>query len=187
MNICYSGGAVGADRLWGELALSDNQEVIHYSFKNHKIDNNFIGNECLYELSQEELDVSIKYLNKANNVLGRKFPTSSHHTNCLLKRNFFQIILSEKLYAISTLDKNTVKGGTAWAVQMFIDKCIKYNKNYPCYIFDMNTNKWYTYCYDKLKWVAMDFPPPKPNGKWTGIGSRDITEEAIDSVRNIFK
>lgn len=185
MNICYSGGAVGADRLWGKLALEDGQDVVHYSFANHKIDKDFPGNEKLYELGNDELVIADKYLKLANNVIRRKFPTKSWHTNNLLRRNFYQIARSESVYAIANLEDNRVSGGTAWAVQMFIDKCKRHSKNYPCFLFDQISNTWYIYSHQEMIWKECS-SPPKPSGIWTGIGSRDITDEAIEAAFEVF-
>jgi len=174
MNICFSGGAQGADTLWGDLALNAGHKLIHYIFNGHK-------STCPYTkiLTQQELDFADKFLNYANKTLNRHFPTKSLFVNNLLRRNFYQVRNSTSVYAIARISNGLVEGGTAWAVQMFIDK----NKgaSCPCYVYCQTANKWYRWTEEWVECV-----PPRPQGAWTGIGSRDLTAQGIAAAQELF-
>lgn len=176
MDICYSGGAIGADKAWGEIAEHFNHKVIHYVFKEHRslCDN-------LIVLSDEDLNLADKYLQKANKVLLRKFPSKNKFTNSLLRRNYYQIKDSDTCYAIASIENNKVSGGTAWATTMFIQ-----NRTGECYVLNQEDNNWYKFDRNSNLFLIMESLPPAPHGKWTGIGSRKITDKSIDRICELF-
>lgn len=177
-NICLSGGAKGSDLYWGELALNNNHEVKHYIFHDF---NNGKYPENSELLSTQSLNEAKPYLEEANRSLHRVFPCSTKYVNNLLKRNYWQVKHSKTLYAVAEMDhyKECVHGGTAWAVQMFLDMG-KTN----CYILCKNSLKWY--CFDK-RFVEMNELPPKPQGIYTGIGSRDINEKHKLMMKELYE
>ncbi len=152
----YSGAAAGADKAWAEAARK----------QGHKV-KEFIAGQA-----GPEVDV---FLNKANETLKRNF-----NGQPLLRRNYLQVKDSDMVLAVSELlpGNKIVKGGTAWAVQMGIDKGI------PVEVFNQKDNTWY-------KWNGKEFekqksnyvPTPTPN--YTGIGTRGLSKQgkaAIDKV-----
>lgn len=152
----YSGAAAGADKAWAEASRK----------QGHKV-KEFIAGQA-----GPEVDV---FLNKANETLKRNF-----NGQPLLRRNYLQVKDSDMVLAVSELlpGNKIVKGGTAWAVQMGIDKGI------PVEVFNQKDNTWY-------KWNGKEFekqksnyvPTPTPN--YTGIGTRGLTKQgkaAIDKV-----
>lgn len=173
-NICFSGGALGADTLWGDLALNAGHQVIHYIFDGHK-------STCPYTktLTQQELNYADKFLVFANKTLKRHFPSKSLFVNNLLRRNFYQVRNTTSLYAIASIANGLVEGGTSWAVQMFLDK--NRSEPCPCYVYCQTANKWYRW---ERKWV--ECVPPRPEGAWTGIGSRKLTAQGIAAAEGLF-
>lgn len=170
MNICYSGGAKGSDKFWGQIAEVLGHEVIHYSFEKHGVS---VPKRFVKKLTQEELDEATPFLLKANKTIKRTFPTKSEYVDNLLKRNYWQIKNTKCVYAIADLDEEgIVYGGTSWAVQMAIDKEIE------VYLYSQATNSWYNFIYGFFgnDWLPID-SPPLPEGKWTGIGTKYLTEE----------
>lgn len=181
-NIMHSGGAIGSDTYWAIKATDLGHRVIHHSFEGHrKID------------APGEIDYIDKYSNlfpmidshlaAANEILDRSYPTRSHHTNMLLRRNFFQIWLSRSVYAVGFLDDDmSVKGGTAWAIEMF-----KNIRGGNIFFFEQNHQRWFTKMKNQRTFVEAPkcFVPLKPYGWWTGIGTRnllDVGMKAIDEV-----
>lgn len=178
MSICFTGGAIGADTVWGELAEYMGHDVVHYIFDNHK-------SQCdnLVVLSEDELLLADEFLIKANEIVQRKFPSKSHFTNSLLRRNYYQIKDSDACYAVASLKNNKVSGGTAWAVAMFIQ-----NRKYkPVYILNQDDSLWYSYDYNTSEFQLMDNIPPTPSGNWTGIGTRDISSQSIDRMVQLIE
>ncbi|ASV44715.1 DprA-like DNA recombination-mediator protein [Agrobacterium phage Atu_ph07] len=172
--VCISGGATGADTFWNAYAFGIGHHVINYSFKGHKT-------SCsrVVILSDDELSMSEEALQKANKTLKRSYPSKSEHVNNLLRRNWYQINGSDKLYAIAKLnvEKGTVEGGTAWAVQMFIDIFDELCNS--MFLYNLNDDNWYMYtssCWQKITKV------PAPTGVWAGVGSRDVSDEQLEKV-----
>lgn len=176
MNLCKSGGASGADTLFEYCAELKGHGVIHYHFdiskkkeRNHVI------------LSNEELSVADAYLHMANKTLERKVPKLSDYSGKLLRRNYYQILDSKALYAVTYIGKDgKIEGGTAWAVQMFED-----TSWFSMYVYDMYTEKWYTREWNK--WVPLNRDVPQPQGIYTGIGSRKLTPAGIKAIKDLYE
>lgn len=186
VNVCFSGAAEGADQFWGVLALQYGHELIHWSFGKHSKKNKFIGSEYIHILSQDELNCADPYLIKANTKIKRCFPTTSQYVNNLLRRNYFQINNSDSVYAVCNFDDKGIYGGTAWAIQMFIDMCYENNTHKPLYILNQIDGLWYTYSYNDDNWYTTDIIPI-PSGKWTGIGSRNISDVSRYKMLDLFE
>lgn len=175
MNLCKSGGASGADTLFGYCAELAGHGVIHYHFDNTKKN---LPNHVI--LSNEQLSIADPYLHMANVSLGRKVPKFTDYSGKLIRRNYYQILESKSLYAVTRIGQDgKVEGGTAWATQMFEDKY-----PYPMFIYDMYTDKWYTREWNH--WIPMEQIVPKPSGIYTGIGSRKLTQSGIKAVKDLY-
>ncbi len=183
-NILFSGGAEGADSLFGECAEKIGHKVVHFGFEGMKLPSKIKEDNVCYlnDVMLKEADV---YLKRANLKLERSFPTKTYYTNNLLRRNYFQVKKSMSVYAVAALDleKNIVLGGTGWAVQMAVDIKIP-----EVYVFDLKTSKWFYYEYVEGKFHKMIDRPIKPTGYYTGIGSRpqNLTVEGIEAIRKLY-
>lgn len=172
--ICFSGGAKGADVLWGELAESLGHQVKHFSFAGHRC----VATRNIHVLTETELAEAQVHLNQANKVLKRNpFPKSSNVRN-LLRRNWFQVKDTDAVYAISKFEDGNVAGGTAWAVQMAIDRRVPW-----IFLFEQEENQWYRWMYGNDAWYQAI--PRIPKDKWTGIGTRDINYNGQQAIREI--
>ncbi len=172
-NMCLSGGAVGADVLWGDYASLRGDDVAHFIFRGHR---SKAPAHQLVVLSEDQLELADQYLRRANRTLGRSLGKPGFVRN-LLRRNWYQVQYTDRVYAVSGMDVEGVQGGTAWATQMFIDR----HNGLPCecYVFDQNTGEWFVW---KGEWAHIA-SPPSPYGVWTGIGSRVLKpsgEKAIE-------
>lgn len=181
-NVCYSGGAGGSDRFFGIWATKNGHELLHYGFKGHK----YKGHDPSFNVivPQELLDSQeIKdLLNKANETLKRKVPSSGYVYN-LLARNRYQILNTERVYCmVKEVNKKTVSGGTGWAVEMY-----RVSTEKPeIYAYCTTLNKCYEYDYKQGKFIEV-FYVPTPHGKWTGIGTRSATIQHLNKFSNFFK
>jgi hypothetical protein len=180
-NICFSGGAAGADHAWGLMALDRGHNLIHFSFNGHKTSSSS-NIELLSKTQLLEADVR---LIEAAKSMRRRYPSQKEGVNNLLRRNWYQVRFAERVYAISKLvdddpGKLKIAGGTAWAATMYVDRWYE-ERNFPeceLYLFDMNTNKWMQW-WETWKEIK---EPPAPHGRYAGIGSRDITDEGIRAI-----
>lgn len=184
-DICLSGGAEGADLQWGAQAGIIGHSVIHWSFQGHRSQ---APETELVQLTPEQLAQADDAVARANKTLKRRWPSNSDFTNNLLRRNWYQVKDAQAVYAISTLDrKNGVSGGTAWAVQMYLDRFLYDDEpmdRCQAYLFDRNTKLWYKF--DGTRWINLISRPPKPTGIWAGIGSRDLDYLSRIEIRKLL-
>jgi len=184
MDTCFSGGAEGADQEWGKCAEKAGHNVVHYGFagigSRHKVN---------YILLEDELKEADSYIEKADKLLKRgNFTNYSNYVKNILRRNWWQVSNSERVYAVAPLniEDGTVRGGTGWAVQNAIDMHIP-----EVYLFDMPRRIWYRYD-GTLNGIQMwvnewGWKPPKPYGNYTGIGSREITDAGLEAIRKVYE
>lgn len=186
LNMCLSGGAEGADVTWGDAAIANNHEVVHWSFDGH----NPHTRNHISKLNDEQLRAVDPFLDLANKNIQRRWPTSNVVVNNLLRRNFYQVYWSDSVYAVSSFVNDNsmlqIYGGTAWACQMFMDRWlykVPPTADVPIYLFDQISNTWYTW---SGKWKAIS-TPPNPTGVYAGIGSRKLTNEGRDAITAVYR
>lgn len=186
-NICYSGGAKGADITFGNAASKAGHKVIHWSFQNH---------HCLGEKNQivrlnaHQLSKADEQLKLANYYLQKTFPTRSEYVNNLLRRNYYQVNGSDRIYAACRFDRSddfNVKplGGTSWALVMGIDMGIK-----EVYVFDLDLDQWLFYENNPFlsSWQPIDFDDiPKPSGNYAGIGASNLTKNGKIAIESLYQ
>lgn len=139
-----SGGAAGADLAWGVAADGAGHNVVHWTFVGHKA----ATNEFTVVLPRETLDEANEYLLRASKNLKRRWPGNNPYTNDLMRRNYFQVAWSHRVYALSRFQKDSsllgIKGGTAWACQCYVDRWYNGTNLTECelYLFDLDQNCW---------------------------------------------
>jgi hypothetical protein len=165
-NICQSGGARGADLVWGTHAARIGHRVIHFSFADHRTK---APAEQLVMLSDDELRQADDHLGLANQTLHRTWPPPTAHSANLLRRDWHQVRNAARVYAVARFEADgQIEGGTAWGVTMFINL----HGRGPCdaYLFEPSLRRW-------LAWNSAWLPigmPPRPRGIWAGIGTRNL-------------
>ena len=177
-NVCFSGGAAGADVAWGIIASKNNHQVIHYSFEGH----NAKTPDYVKVLTEAELEDADEHLKKASKSLQRPIPFHKPWVANLLRRNYYQVCHTERVYAVSKINRfcdsrSCVDGRTAWAVEMAMDMEVR-----EINVFDQVQNKWFYW--NCGGWL--EGKPSTPHGHWTGIGSRNISNEGLQAIIDIF-
>jgi len=173
---CFSGGAQGADSIFEIESIKRNIKVIAYSFKDH---NTKSSNTLI--LSPNQLKDGFKHIEIANKILNRNIYNITSYVKNLISRDWFQVKSSETIFAIGNLQtENTVRGGTGYAVQLAID-----NKK-PIFLFEQNDNQWYYYDYESNKFEIYE-EIPKLTENFAGIGTREINDNGINAIINLFK
>lgn len=177
-DVCLSGGAIGADLAFGQLAKSLGHQTIHFSYAGHRTN---ADETEVVRLTEEQLTAADVHLNEANKSLHRSVPYKKPWIANLLRRNYYQVADSQRVYAVATLDsKDRVSGGTAWAVQMFIDL---HGPDCEVYLFDQSKDQWFRWM--RTCWMGMVGAPPRPEGIWTGIGSRDLKPNGLAAIERL--
>ncbi len=185
-NICLSGGAEGADLQWGMCAGKAGHMVIHWSFGKH---NTGAPSSEVVILTDEQLREADEHCLLASKSIHRPFTQLKPYVKRLIQRNWFQVRDSSRVYAVGILSESgQVSGGTAWAIQMFIDN----NTNPEIYFFNQaNCGRSYEGDFGWNQYVnGMWQPiskPPKPEGIWTGIGTRDLSKAGKTAIRNLLE
>jgi hypothetical protein len=140
--------------------------------------------KTLVVLKPLQLAESDKYLHLANKTLKRKFPCNSVYTDNLLRRNYWQIRDTHAVYAIAPLKENKIDGGTAWAVQMAIDRWVP-----TLYLYDLNSNRWHKWSHAEKEWDYVIFDQivrPGLCSIYTGIGSRLLNKQGEQAIRSLY-
>jgi hypothetical protein len=182
-NVCHSGGSKGADQLFGELAKGAGHEVRHYSFLNH---HSPCDKDMMVELNAMALGFANEHLIRANRTMKRTFPTRSEYVNNLLRRNYFQVKDSDRIYASTWFDEHMMpQGGTAWAIVMGLNLGLK-----EVYNFDWSRGKWFTHdrvSSPKSVWVEIKLKDiPRPFGHYAGIGSSELPDNGRVAIMSLY-
>lgn len=178
MTTIHSGGASGADALFGTVGTELGYDVVHHSFAGHAVQ----GKGIRKEHNAFQLLLADVHLSKANKTLCRAFPPRSAFVKHLLQRNLYQVKDSKYVVAVAQLEKSmrTVKGGTGWAVQMGVDM------KKDVYVFDDGkSNRWYRFDRIMQLFVPIDSMPDL-SGDFAGIGTREITSTGARSIRDVL-
>ena len=175
--ICNSGGAIGADFVFGQEGEKRGVKIIDYSFAGH---NTKSKNQVI--LTKEELDDGFEHIKIANKTLKRNTYNLKPYVKNLLSRNWFQAKNSETIFAVALLqlDRKSVTGGTGWCCQFGVD-----NKK-EVYVFDQNLNSWFKFSYVKYEYQKIDYIPELTE-TFAGVGTRDINENGIKAIKELFK
>ena len=172
VTVVHSGGALGADTVWQQLATEAGVEVQAHSYEGHAR-----NNPARVENTAEELAQADTALRNANKTLRRSYPPSNPYVRKLLQRNYYQVKDSDMVLAVSRIKDGQVEGGTAWATQMGVDM------GKPVYVFDMTTNQWHAWDGQASAYVVIEAPVAE--GAVAGIGSREMTPQGMQAIRDI--
>lgn len=186
LNMCLSGGADGADTEWGYAAKSAGHEVVHWVFEKYALSKNHTNYVILEDRHLLEADA---YLTLANKSIKRRWPATKENINNLLRRNYYQVHWSERVYAISELINDNsllgIAGGTAWACQMYVDRWLHTETpidSCELFLFDQKSNNWMMW---QKEWLIIE-SPPRPYGIYAAIGSRNLTKNGKDAIWRLY-
>ena len=177
--VCHSGGCPGSDMMWENEGYQYGIKTVAYSFHNHshKSKNPKV-------LTFDELKEGYEAAKIADKALKRGFDRIFYpYVKNLLGRNWFQVKNSDAVFAIGTFlnsKHKIVNGGTGWAVQMAVD-----NKK-EVFFFDQDANCWNKYNYDLGQFEVIDYIP-KLTQNFAGIGTREISVDGENAIREILK
>lgn len=180
--ICNSGGARGSDTVWAETGKEfgvTTKTWVPEDYRN------------LGSVDKEIVDYHVK---EACIDLHRPFNPDSVYYG-LIARDYFQAAYSDAIFAIGDIipplgkgsrgflnnsGKETVDGGTGYAVEMGIQM------NKPVYVFDLGINEWFKW-WEQPNTFLPEYGTPKLTKYFAGIGTRKITPEGIQAIRNVYE
>jgi len=166
----FSGGAIGSDIIFEKIGKEYGlTKFNHYWYGKM---NPFSKPED--KISEEDYQEGIKKVFEANKILKRK---GFEKFMNLLARNWCQVKYSDATFAIGKIVGNNVDGGTGWACAMTIIE------NKPLYVFDQEKEKWYFWNDTKFEVCVT----PKLTQNFAGIGTREINENGVKAITNVYK
>jgi len=185
--VCHSGGAEGSDTYWEEIGEEFGISTKAYSYKTeyHKSKNKV-------EISDEDYKEGVIEVKKANKFLNRYGIIKYMN---MLARNWAQVKYSDEIFAIGYIVKvgeknikgyynrgkfDMVDGGTGYAVQMAI------NNQKPVYVYDQKVDEWFRWSYSSLSFIQMKDSPKIKFQNFAGIGTRQITKNGIEVIRQLY-
>lgn len=161
----YSGGAVGSDTEWGNVAQKYGFDMIHYTVDDYD------------KLSRDDKELIEKQYKEVVERLSRKQLDANSYSGKLVRRDILQANSADSILAIGRLGKNGhVDGGTAYATERGIIRGI------PVYLFDQDDNHWKTY--DGEKFINCEQPNLTRHAAL--IGTRQITDTGKRAIQNVF-
>lgn len=178
--INHSGGCPGADMEWENESFLYGVSTIAYSFKGHTQYGKYQKILTPEELFEGWQNVQIASIGIKRPLFKIQFQP---YIRNLLSRNWFQVRNSESIFAIGKFfndNHNIIDGGTGWAIQMAIDN------QKETHLFEQNYNKWFKYDYQSGKFEEMNCLPTLTE-HFAGIGTRQITENGINAIKEILK
>ena len=174
--ILFSGGAPGAEAVFGEAAERHGVEEVNFTFDGHRI----ARPRGIRVLNHEELaagDVSLEYVAR---LLGRRY-TDAPTIRKVLQTLWYQVNNGQEVYVVGTiLDDLTVRGGTGWGAE-FAKLC-----NKPLFVFDQSKDGWFRWSGSAWESRGAAEAPVIAHPHFTGTGSRTIADNGKKAITELF-
>jgi hypothetical protein len=168
----YSGGAVGSDTEWANIAKQYGIKIKEYLVS------------AFDKLPQEwkaRLDAEYKHV---VNILGRKELPIDSYSGKLVRRDMMQADKADAVFAIARIgESGEVLGGTAYAVTRAEQRGI------PVYLYDQNDEKWLYSVYEdgKIQGYLEFNGIPTLTTNAAVIGTREINESGKQAIKDVFQ
>ena len=181
MLIVNSGGAKGADSEWCK-GFVDETDFHLYGFAQFRI--RHPTGTTYHELSSAELAEAMPAIRSAVASLGKQMTTSFMKLR-FLQRDYHIIRGVDAVYAVGKLNPGfgglQVDGGTGMGCQMYWN-----GGGRNLFFYDQDTDEWKQPNPEGVWQVLASGPPPVSTfSKIACIGSREMTEKALEVIRSI--
>lgn len=169
-----SGGAQGAECVFGQCAEQWGIQEVNYSFEGHES----TRARNMVRLTESDLaqgEVSDIYL-KAQ--MHRKYPSTPLFRK-VLQSIWHQVSTAGEVFVVGTIQSDgTVRGGTGWAAEL----AKHWHK--PVQVFDQEKNRWFSW--HEGAWMEV-LAPVISRTRFTGTGTRFLTEEGRAAIQALFQ
>lgn len=184
-----SGGAIGADQVWGEHIIKAGGNLKHIIFPGYQ---SKLPNEYLKIIPFEELELYEPLVKEAAERLKKNLPNNRFVKNLLL-RSAYVVNHVKTLYAISNDTEEFLSGGTGWTIMMWqiVQNYLKHtNGSYlqnELWVASQNNNytKWHRWNPD-LGWTNQNALPALASGNCGMVGTRDINKYGIKLIHHFI-
>jgi hypothetical protein len=172
--ILFSGGAPGAEALFGACAERHGVEEVNFTFEGH-VEARRRGVRVLNHEELQAGDVSLEYVSR----LMRRRYTDSPTIRKVLQSLWYQVNHGQEIYVVGViLEDGTVRGGTGWGAE-FAKLC-----NKPLFIFDQEKDGWFGWTGND--WALGKDAPTITHPHFTGTGTRKIHDNGRRAVEDLF-
>ncbi len=169
-----SGGATGAEQLFGECAEKWGLVELNFTFEGRTPPRT----RGLVRLTDEELSegaVSPVYVQAH---MHRQYPNTPRFTKTL-QSIWHQVNTAQEVFVVGViLADGTVKGGTGWAAEL----ARVWHK--PVFVFDQEKCAWFTW--NGSEWTSAS-EPTITTKRFAGTGTRFISEQAKLAITALFE
>lgn len=174
--ILFSGGAPGAEEVFGACAERHGVEEVNFTFEGHKM----ARHRGVRVLNHEELqsgDVSLEYVSR---LMHRRY-TDAPTIRRVLQTLWYQVNHGQEIYVIGAiLDDGTVRGGTGWGAE-FAKLC-----NKPLFVFDQDKDNWFEWTGEAWAPRSGSSAPVVTHPHFTGTGTRTPQPNALQAIDDLF-
>lgn len=188
--VCRSGGASGADILFGEFASRLGHKVIHYTFAGYEAQAKAGEAVILRKLTPYQLQEADGALQRANEKLKKEFPSGIEYRDNVLRRDWWIVRSVDTIYAFCRLDLKNQQpvGNAAFAVQCMIDRASLERQRLRAYVFDQTRSKWYRFDFVRQVWIVIPaHRVPMPSGDYAGLGMTKLLPVAERAIEQLFR
>lgn len=169
----YSGGARGAESVFGETAAAHGIKEVNFTFDGHHIKRTSSA-QLLTDIDLEKSDVMMGEVSKR---LGRDY-SKSPWMRKILQSIWYQVNNGYQIFIIGVIQADgTVKGGTGWAAEL--GKMF----NRPVYVFDQEKCDWFVWRSDS--WIHE--MPIIAHKSFCGTGTRNINDAGVKAIKELFE
>lgn len=169
----YSGGARGAEAVFGEAANAWGLKEVNFTFQGHHI----LRTVNTVELTMEELAKSDMVMNEVSRRLARDYSTRPWMRS-ILQSICHQVNKGYQVFVVGTImEDQSVKGGTGWAAEL----AKLFNR--PLSVYDQDRHAWYGW--HAGAWVKEE--PFIQHYNICGTGTRHLNESGAAAIRELFE
>ncbi len=168
----YSGGLMGSESFFGEMAEKWGVKEVNFTFDGRRMDRS--RNAVI--LGDEELkrgDISMELVSR---MTGRTY-YESEKIRKILQTIFHMVNSGHQVFVVGTIQEDkTVKGGTGWAVELA--KIF----NRPVSVYGQVRKQWYT-------WKDGDWQVDTPrieHETFVGSGTRNLSDDGRRAIEQLF-
>jgi hypothetical protein len=175
--IMFSGGAAGAEAMFGVCAERHGIEEVNFTFEGHDPERR----RGVRVLNHEELqagDVSLDYVSR---LMNRRY-TQAVTIRKVLQTLWYQVNAGQEIYVVgATLPDRTVRGGTGWGAE-FAKLC-----NKPLHVFDQDKDAWFKWDGNEWTRLAAAAGPLITHPHFTGTGTRTLQANGHRAIEQLYE
>ena len=169
----FSGGTVGAEAYFGEMAEAVGMREINFTFEGHEQKRTKGSNI----LNEKELAVGATSLSYVSNVLNRNWKRTEKLQK-VVQVLWHIVSHADQVFVVGTIQLDgTVHGGTGWSVEL----AKRWHKQ--TWVFDQTQGSWFHW--NGQQWEEQT--PSITSKNIAGCGTRFLNHQGKKAIRSLFE